>query len=319
MNKFEKAAKSRTSMKLAIAGPSGSGKTYSSLQIAEGLVGDLSKVAVLDSENGSAHLYAHLGDYSVLSMKAPFTPEAFVEAIHQAEKQGFQCLIIDSLSASWEGLGGILHIHSQMPGNSFQSWASLTPRQNHLIQAILQSPMHIICTMRSKQEYVVNTSSGKAIPEKIGMKPIQRDGIDYEFSVMFEIGMNHVAQCTKDRTGHFRNKHEINLNTDIGKSLARWCQEESSEPESVVSAEVPVLESHEDDAEFDSILEHILSTTPQIHDPVARMLLDADTVEELDRIYSTTPEINGEPIMRRLYVRRKNELLNQKHVLNGVH
>ena len=120
--KFEKAKRSKCKMKLSISGASGSGKTYSALKIAKGMVGNLSDVAVVDSENGSSNLYSHLGNFSVLSIDAPYSPEKYMKAIDEAVKSGFKCLIIDSLSHEWFGTGGVLDIHSQMEGNSFTNW-----------------------------------------------------------------------------------------------------------------------------------------------------------------------------------------------------
>jgi hypothetical protein len=119
--KFAKATRKKCKMKLSLQGPSGSGKTYSALLLAKGITGNLSKVAVIDTENGSSNLYAKLGAYSVLNLEAPFTPEKYIEAIKCAKEQGFECVIIDSLSHEWFGTGGILEIHSNMPnvGNYF--------------------------------------------------------------------------------------------------------------------------------------------------------------------------------------------------------
>ena len=120
--KFEKAKRSKCKIKVSIAGASGSGKTYSALCVAKGMVSNLHKVAVIDTENGSSHLYSHLGDFSVLTLAAPYSPEAYIMAINEAINNGFECVIIDSLSHEWQGPGGIIDIHGQMEGNSFTNW-----------------------------------------------------------------------------------------------------------------------------------------------------------------------------------------------------
>lgn len=300
---FKKAERSACKIKLSIAGPSGSGKTYSALQLANGLVDDWSKVGVIDTENGSASLYSHLGDYQTLTMKAPFSPERYVEAIEAAEKAGFQCLIIDSLTHAWES---ILQTHANMSGNSFLAWQRLTPLHNSLIQAILQCNMHVIVTIRSKQDYAINTVNGKAVPEKLGLKPIARDGIEYEFSVAFEINHHHAATVSKDRTGLFKDQVGFIIGPETGKAIRDWCE---------TGSEDQVTEEQQ----ADSIWDHILNTADKIHDPFARKILDAESMEELQRIYDTTPEIQEEVMYRRLCTRRKQELLNQKHKLNGQH
>ena len=221
--KFEKAKRSKCMMKLCISGASGSGKTYSALKISKGLVGNLSKVVVLDTENGSSNLYADMGEFSVLTIDAPFTPEKYIQAINEAVTAGFECIIIDSLSHEWFGTGGILDTHAKMEGNSFTNWSKITPRHNAMIQHIVNAPVHIIATLRSKTEYVMQQKNGKSIPEKVGMKAIQRDDTDYEFTVAFEINRHHKATVSKDRTGLFHGSSEWMLNEQVGESIKSWC------------------------------------------------------------------------------------------------
>jgi len=257
MKQFVKASRQKCTMKLSIQGPSGSGKTLGALKIAKGLTGSLKKVAVIDTENGSSNLYSHLGGYSVLTMGAPFSPEKFIEAIQSGINAGFECLIIDSLSHEWFGTGGILDVHSQMEGNSFTNWSKLTPRHNALIQTIVNSPVHIITTLRSKTEYVIQQKNGKSIPEKVGMKAIQRDDSEYEFTIAFEVNKNHLATISKDRTNLFKNEVEFQLTEVIGDKIKNWCSI--------------------DDA--------------QITSNVRQQVLNCNDLEELDRMISENPEI----------------------------
>ena len=141
---LQKAERKQAKIKLGLQGPSGSGKTMGALIIAFGLCGDWSKIAVIDTENYSASLYAHLGSYNVLNISAPYTPEKYSEAIQLCEKSEVEVIIIDSISHEWEGNGGILNIHSNMTGNSFTNWNRLTPRHNEFVQTILQSKCHVI-------------------------------------------------------------------------------------------------------------------------------------------------------------------------------
>ena len=210
-------------MKLSLQGPSGSGKTIGALKLAKGLAGSLDQVAVIDTENGSSHLYAHMGDFSVFSMEAPYTPEMFMQAIDTAVHEGFKCIIIDSLSHEWFGTGGILDIHSSMVGNSFANWSKLTPRHNALINTIVKAPVHIIATFRSKTDYVIQQVNGKSVPEKVGLKAIAREDSEYEFTVAFELNRNYVANVTKDRTGMFVNQPELRITEAIGAQIASWC------------------------------------------------------------------------------------------------
>ena len=215
-------------MRLALQGASGSGKTYSSLLIAYGMTGDWSKVAVIDSENGSADLYAHLGDYRVLTLEN-YAPETYVEAIGICEQAGAEVIIIDSISHCWDYL---LDFHANLQGNSFANWAKVTPRQNAFIQRILSSSCHVICTMRSKQDYVLSDKNGKMVPEKVGLKAVQRDNVDYEFTAVLDMAMNHKAVASKDRTGLFTGHPEFIISPRVGQAILQWCNQTINNPQS---------------------------------------------------------------------------------------
>ncbi|OSZ81147.1 AAA family ATPase [Chitinophagaceae bacterium IBVUCB2] len=231
------ASRKRAKIKLAFQGPSGSGKTYSSLLLAYGLCGDWSKIAVIDTENHSAELYSNLGQYNTMDIGAPYTPERYIEAIKLCENSGIQVIIIDSISHEWEGSGGILDIHSSMVGNSFTNWSKLTPRHNNFIQAILHSPCHIIGTIRSKQDYVLNEKNGKMIPEKVGLKGVTRDGLDYEMTIVFNIDIKNNVIANKDRTGLFTGKPEFKVTTETGKTILAWCNSGEEVTEVLISTE----------------------------------------------------------------------------------
>ncbi|MCK0179128.1 ATP-binding protein [Flavobacteriaceae bacterium S0862] len=219
--KLRKSERKQAKIKLALQGSAGSGKTYSSLLLAKGLTnGDFSKVAIIDTENRSADLYAHLGDYSVLSMDAPYSSEKYIEAIDICLEAKMEVIVIDSLSHCWDYL---LDVHSKMPGNSFTNWGKITPRQNAFVNKILQSNAHIISTMRVKQDYVLNQKNGKFVPEKVGLKAIQRNDLDYEFTIVFDIDIAHQAKATKDRSGLFIDKPEFVINASTGKKIREWC------------------------------------------------------------------------------------------------
>lgn len=218
---LRKSQRQKAKIKLAIQAPSGAGKTYSSLLIAKGLTGnDLSKVAIVDTENGSADLYADLGDYNVLTLKPPYTPESYIEAIDICLKAEMEVIIIDSISHCWDYL---LEYHSSLPGNSFANWNKITPRQKKFLDKILQSDAHFIATMRVKQDYVINNKNGKMVPEKVGLKAVQRDSVDYEFTIVFDLNIKHYAQASKDRTGLFSDKPEFIITPGVGKQIKDWC------------------------------------------------------------------------------------------------
>jgi len=219
---LQQAQRKRAKIKMALQGPSGSGKSYSSLLLAYGLCNDWSKIAVVDTENHSADLYANLGSYQVLNLAAPFSPERYMEAIDVCEKAGIEVIIMDSITHQWEFL---IDAHAAMAGNSFTNWAKITPRHNAFIQKILQSPCHIICTMRTKQDYVLSEKNGKMVPEKVGLKSVQRDGLEYEFTLAFDLDIKNNATASKDRTGLFYGKPEQKLSVATGTIIKKWCEE----------------------------------------------------------------------------------------------
>lgn len=222
---FKKAHRSKAKLRLAIAGPSGAGKTYSALLIASGIV-PLEKVAVIDTESGSADLYADLGGYSTVTINPPYSPQKYIEAIHAAEAAGFELIIIDSLSHAWSGEGGLLDqqgkaADSKYRGNSWAAWREITPLHNQLVETMLHTPLHVIVTMRSKTEYIQTDVNGRKQIQKVGMAPIQRDGIEYEFTTVFDLSQNHTATVSKDRTKLFDGQY-FTPTADCGKALLQW-------------------------------------------------------------------------------------------------
>ena len=223
---LRQATRTKAKIRLGLSAVSGGGKTYSAIKIAKGLSrGDLSKVAIIDTENGSADLYAHLGNYNVLTLHPPYTPERYVECIKSCEEAGMEVIIVDSITHEWNGKGGILEIHSSMTGNSFTNWSSLTPRHQKFIDAILQSKCHVITTVRRKQDYDLSKdSNGKTKVEKAGLKEETREGFEYELTANIELDIKHNATALKDRTGLFMDKPAFTPSEETGKMLLDWCE-----------------------------------------------------------------------------------------------
>lgn len=223
---LRKATRQKSKIRLGLSAVSGGGKTYSAILIAKGLAGgDLSKVALIDTENGSGDLYSHLGDYNVLPLESPYTPENYAKAIKTCEDAGMDVIIIDSITHEWDGKGGILEIHSAMTGNSFTNWALLTPRHQKFIDAILQSKCHVITTVRRKQDYeLVTNDKGKLEPKKVGLKEVTREGFDYELTCNLNLDTNHMATSLKDRTGLFMDQPDFIPTEDTGKMILDWCE-----------------------------------------------------------------------------------------------
>jgi hypothetical protein len=223
---LRKATRQKSKIRLGLSAVSGGGKTYSAILIAKGLMnGKLDKVALIDTENGSGDLYSHLGDYNVLPLEAPYTPENYAKAIKLCEDAGMEVIIIDSITHEWDGKGGILEIHSAMTGNSFTNWASLTPRHQKFIDAILQSKAHIITTVRRKQDYEMSKDgNGKMVIEKAGLKEVTREGFEYELTVNLNLDMAHMATALKDRSGLFIDQPPFIPSEATGKMILDWCE-----------------------------------------------------------------------------------------------
>jgi hypothetical protein len=287
---LKKSNRSQTRARIALQGPSGSGKTYSSLLLAYGICKDWNKIAIIDTESGSSDLYSALGPYNVLMLGAPFTPERYIEAIDECERSGMDVIVIDSLSHEWEGAGGILDIHSQMVGNSFTNWAKLTPKHNAMIQRILQSGKHIIATVRSKQDYVLSEKNGKSTPEKIGLKGIQKDGYEFEFTTVFELDINNNISCTKDRTEVFKSQTTFKIDQTTGEKIMKWCKE--AEPHSKAEAEALI-----DNCGSIDELNNLYRQTPFIREYVQLfnnkayyLRLQRDAVNKINRIQNGKQE-----------------------------
>ena len=223
--KFTKATRSDSHIKLAITGPSGSGKTYSALRLARGLVGEAGKIAVIDTENGSARLYSDLTNFDHCDLVSHRYSD-FIEAVKAAEQAGYAAVIIDSLSHLWQGTLDEKANIDRKGGNSFSNWNEASKHFNEALQAILQSKIHVIACLRVKTEYVVQeetNTKGKSVsvPKKIGLAPVMRDNIEYEFTTVLELGMDHAASPSKDRTGLFVDK-TFRIDERTGEQIAGW-------------------------------------------------------------------------------------------------
>jgi len=221
---LRKATRKKAKIRLGLSAVSGGGKTYSAILVAKGLCGDLSKVAIIDTENGSADLYAHLGNFNVLPLTAPFTPERYIEAIKSCEKAGMEVIIVDSISHEWDGKGGCLEIVESL-GGKYQDWAKVTPRHQAFIDAIIHSPSHVITTVRRKQDYEMIKEGNKVRIEKAGLKEITREGFEYELTINLELDIQHNATASKDRTQLFMGKPAFVPSEKTGELIATWCEQ----------------------------------------------------------------------------------------------
>ena len=217
---FVKAKKEKIWTKILLGGSSGSGKTYSALRLATGLAKKCgSGIAAIDTEAGRIRYYANEFDFSDMQLTEPFTPEKYIEAINDAVDSGFKVLIIDSISHEWNYC---VDIHDKMPGNSWTNWSKVTPRHDAFMEKILQAPIHIIATVRGKDEYVLEEKNGKQTPKKVGLGFKQRDGVEYNYTATFNIAQDtHIAEATKGSTHIFEGRYEVLTEKD-GEALYDW-------------------------------------------------------------------------------------------------
>ncbi len=241
---LQRAERKRVFLRLNLSAPSGAGKTYSALRMAYGLCGDWSRIAVIDTENGSASLYSHLGEFNTIDLAAPFSPERYIQAIDLCLKAGMQVIILDSSSHEWSGPGGCLESNDALAaakykGNTWSAWNETTPRHDQFVQKVLQADAHIITCTRSKMETVMG--EGKKV-HKVGMKDIQREGWEYELTVSLNIDRDtHMAIVSKDRTNLFEGRPPFIITEDTGKEIKEWCEKGiAPNPEPQVAPPTPV-------------------------------------------------------------------------------
>lgn len=225
-NPFAKATKKQAKLRLAIIGSSGSGKTYTALSIATGL----GKTAVIDTERGSASKYAGLFEFDVLEL-TDYNPQKYIDAIKAAADNGYESIVIDSLSHAWNAQGGVLELVDKAAArsqskNSFAAWRDVTPLHNKLIDAIVGAPVHVIATMRAKTEYVMEEviSNGRktTMPRKVGLAPVQRDGMEYEFDVVADMDQENNFMVSKSRCFELNSAVIAKPGKDLVSTLKNW-------------------------------------------------------------------------------------------------
>jgi nucleoside-triphosphatase THEP1 len=243
MSGFKRATKAQAKLRLGLIGPAGSGKTMTAIRVAHGLGG---RVAVIDTERGSASLYA--GErglaFDVLELDT-YEADKFIDAIREAEQAGYDVLIIDSLSHAWAGKGGILEFvdnaAKRSGGGSFAGWRDATPRHNQLVDAILGAKLHIICTLRSKVEHVIEQVNGRTQVRKVGLQPVQRDGLEYEFTVVGDVNQDHELIVTKTRAAWLKDAIIREAGEELGKKLAEWLAGGEAVPEPKAEPKKPLF------------------------------------------------------------------------------
>lgn len=308
---FKKAQRKLSKLRLAIQGPSGSGKTFGALRLANGLGGS---IAVIDTERGSASLYSDvegMPEFDVLDLEAPYTPERYIEAITAAEQAGYDILIIDSMTHEWSGVGGCLEMNemlakSKYRGNTWSAWNEVTPRHRKFVDKMLASKCHIIATIRSKTDFVQDEQNGKKVVKKVGLKAEQRDGMDYEFTIVFDVTPDeHICTTSKDRTSLFGDP--LRLSEETGRKIKGWLSSAASEAalSQPVKAQAPAapapVEAHAPTPSVETLEEDLwdegektaeLTQFQSVRaDELLEALESADTAEQVDQIAKSLGEL----------------------------
>lgn len=295
---IRKAERSQSKLRIGLAGPSGSGKTMSALKMARGIAGPSGRICMIDTERGSGDLYAHITEYDIISLQPPYAPKNYVEAIEAAEDAGYDVIIIDSLSHAWTDEGGLLDQADKLSkgGNRFTVWADLTPQHRKLVNGMLNSDCHLIGTVRSKQEYAIehDDKTGKNIVKKLGLAPVQREGMEYEFTVFMDIEQNHVAHASKDRTDLFKDEVFM-IDEKIGDRLISWLREAKSVPQAPTNKDKR-LDSKK--AKITSLVNAIASVGGMKPKDAGEYMATVKSLTELD-----LQEENFDEIINRLKIR----------------
>jgi hypothetical protein len=237
--KAQKAVREKIYTKIALMSPSGGGKSYSALTLATGMAEELEKmlgrparILLANTEGARGRYYANEFKYDIIDLEAPFHPEQFVDAIDYAIDENYDILIMDSTSHEWDGKGGCLELQQQA-GGTYQAWGKVTPRHDAFINRLATSPIHIIATMRGKDQYEVERDDrGKTSVKKLGVGAKQRDGFEYEFTCTFTIDLKtHMAEAQKDNTHLFENDNAVLLTENHGVKIIKWANTSAVEPQ----------------------------------------------------------------------------------------
>jgi hypothetical protein len=289
---FTRATRHRARLRMALGGPAGSGKTFTALRFAfEIAAKGNGKVAVINTESGAVEKYSgvkldgHEWQFDIVTLDQ-YAPSEYTQWIQMAGREGFAVLVIDSLSHAWNGVGGALEQVSKKDGNSYTAWKDVTPQHQAMVESILRSPCHIIATMRTKMEYVLEPDNrGKMVPRKVGMAPIQRSGMEYEFDVFCDIDTSHVLTVTKTRCPELDGQIVVKPGASFVEPLIRWLNDGTQVDESFFAVRPEDLK-----AAFDVATAEM---TPQ--EKMAKAAADARAAREAEAATLAAHEAANQP------------------------
>lgn len=226
MGSFAPAVRSAASATLALTGPSGSGKTYTGLTLGCYLADQAGgRLAVIDTERGKSRLYKGINgwDFDVAVPQA-FSPQSLVDLLGEAAGT-HPVVLLDSWSHYWMGVDGMLEQVDRRAknGNNFSGWKEARPDERRMIDAIVAFPGHLIATLRVKTEYVIEENDrGKKVPRKVGLKPEQRDGIEYEFDVIGDLDLDNTLSVSKTRIPLLHGQVIAKPGPELAATIADW-------------------------------------------------------------------------------------------------
>ena len=302
----KKAKREKICVKVALMAPSGGGKTYGALRLATGMANEIeketgkkAKILMGNTEQKRGYYYANEFDYDIVDVEAPHNPEKYVELINFAVEQGYDILIIDSTSHEWEGKGGCLDLQTQA-GGTYQAWSKITPRHNKFIEALAESPIHIIATMRGKDQYEAtkDEKTGKMSVQKLGVGAKQRDGFEYEFTCTFLIDQKtNTAEVQKDNTHIFEGQGATLLTEKHGEQIIKWANSgEEPEKKPVPKKAVSNKEVVNDNSDLAKVRKDIIAVAKELggsKNPDVKKLcedeigtINPNNVDDLDKLHS---------------------------------
>lgn len=236
---FARATKAKAKARIALAGPSGGGKTYTALRVASVLSPD--SIAVLDTERGSASKYADEFAFDTFEPDS-YAPELLIDALASAGAAGYGTFIVDSLSHFWMGADGMLEQVDRAGkrvggGNSFAGWKEMRPVERRMVDAMLAYPGHVIATMRTKTEWVIEQNErGKNVPRRVGTKAEQRDGIEYEFDVVGDLNLENELMVTKTRCPALKRAVIREPGEEFAETVKAWLEAGADRTDEVAAA-----------------------------------------------------------------------------------
>lgn len=284
--KIRKAVREQIYIKLALMGSSGCGKTYSSLRLATGMANELSKtlgrpakILMANTEGSRGLYYANEFEYDIVDIEPPYTPEVFIELIDDAVEAGYDILIMDSASPEWEGKGGMLEMHAML-GSKITDWKTLSPRHDKFLDAIEKSPIHIVATLKGKDQYEIDKDEqGKVSVKKLGLGTRQREGFEYRFTCTFSIDQkSHLATAQKDNTHIFEGSAGEILSESFGEKIVKWANSSEVEPSKAYVVENTTKAKEEQEKLFSETREKIKE--------IALALTEGGRREEYDKVIS---------------------------------